>query len=92
MTDEEFAAGVDAILLTGLRGHASHRALDLWWTRYAVEKGGPLADATKRWMGHIEGGHRDGLPYPLGRRWWHIGPLRPKLPRTVSEWGDWTCP
>jgi hypothetical protein len=66
MTDEEFAIGVDAILLTGTTGHASHRALDLWWTRYAIERGGPIAEATKRWMAAIEGHHAPDRPYPLG--------------------------
>jgi hypothetical protein len=66
MTDEEFALGVDAILLTGIKGHAAHRALDLWWTRYAIEKGGPLEAGTRKWMAAIEGDHADGNPYPVG--------------------------
>ncbi len=65
MTDEEFAAGVDAILLSGVTGHAAHRALDLWWTRYAIEAGGLLESATRKWMAHIEGDHDAANPYPL---------------------------
>ena len=84
MTDEEFSLGVDAILSVPVRGHVQHRALDLWWVRYATEKGGPLEDATRKWMAAIEGDHKPGTPYPLGARRslacmvglhrWRIGP------------------
>lgn len=70
MTDQEFAIGVDAILLTGVRGHVSHRALDLWWTRYAIERGGSIEAATRKWMAAIEGDHCPGRPYPLGSTLW----------------------
>jgi len=94
--DEEFAAGVDAILLSGVTGHTAHRALDLWWTRYATElgEGHPVAIATRKWMVHIEGDH-DGGRYPLGRRWWQVWFLRPRTPKPStdpSEYGSWTCP
>jgi hypothetical protein len=66
MTPEEFASGVDALLASGLRGHAAHRALDLLWTDYALAQGGPLAEATHKWMNAIEGQHVEGQAYPLG--------------------------
>lgn len=94
MTDEEFALGVEAILLTRVQGHAVHRALDLWWARYAAERGGPLAEATAKWMAHIHGDHDGGL-YPLGRRWWQVGPLRPRpvtVPAQLTGYEGWTCP
>lgn len=91
MTDEEFALGVDAILTVPVKGHAQHRALDLWWTRYAIEKGGALEDATRKWMAAIEGDHKKG-PYPLGRRWWQFWIKRPKPAAEPSEFGNWTCP
>lgn len=73
MTDQEFAAGIDAIILSGIRGHAAHRALDLWWTRFAIEYGGDVKEATERWMKAIEGDHRPGARYPLGRpQWWQF--------------------
>lgn len=95
MTDDEFAAGVDALLLTGVRGHATHRALDRWWARYALERGGPIAEATSKWMAYIADDHAGGR-YPLGRRWWQVGPLRPKRTAYSNEdengWGEWVCP
>lgn len=91
MTDEEFALGVDAILLTGFRGHVSHRALDIWWTRYAVERGGALEAATRKWMAAIEGDHDPGNPYPLGRRWWQFWRRRPRS-ITSSEFEGFQCP
>ena len=75
MTEEEFAAGIDAILLTGAKGHSMHRALDLWWTRYAMElpAESPMRRATAKWMAAIEGDHTPGRPYPLGAaRWWQF--------------------
>jgi hypothetical protein len=66
MTDLEFAQGVDEILASGMTGHDSHRALDHLWMRYADEKGGPLATASKKWMNSIEGDHLSENPYPLG--------------------------
>jgi hypothetical protein len=70
VTDQEFAAGVDLIIATE-RGHACHRALDQLWTRYAVLKGGTIADATLKWMAAIEGAHSDAKPYvvPAPSRW-----------------------
>lgn len=88
MTDEEFAAGVDQILASGAVGHASHRALDMLWTRYAAEKGGPLAEATRKWMAAVEGDHTEANPYPLrGLSWWQR-PLRCKL--GMHRWGPIT--
>lgn len=73
MTDEEFAAGVDLILASGAIQHASHRALDLLWTRYAIERGGVIAEATHKWMAAIEGDHIPGKPYPLPvKSWWRL--------------------
>jgi hypothetical protein len=66
MTDQEFADGVNAIIEKE-RGHAAHRKLDELWTRYALERGGIIADATLRWMKAIEGQHAHGLPYPNPR-------------------------
>ena len=85
MTNEEFAVGVDAILLTGIKGHAAHRALDLLWTRYTqeLEEGHPLRDATAKWMRHIEGDHNPANPYPLGAApWWKFG--RTQEPRSEN--------
>lgn len=70
MTEDEWEIGVDAILTVPVRGHVQHRALDLWWTRYALEKGGPLERGTRKWMAAIEGDHAAGKPYPLGGSWW----------------------
>lgn len=72
MTDEDFAKGVDEIIAVTRPGsHGPHRALDLLWTRYALEKGGVIAAATKKWMAAIEGQHADDKPYPLPRvPWW----------------------
>lgn len=69
MTDEQFAAGVDAILETGVKGHAAHRELDMLWTRYTQELplGHPLQTATAKWMRVIEGDHSDASPYPLAQ-------------------------
>lgn len=98
MRDEEWAAGVDAIILTGVKGHAAHRALDLWWTRYALELGDddPITVATRKWMAHIEGDHTDGRPYPLGaRRWWQFWKPRIARPQAATDdegWGEWVCP
>lgn len=99
MTDEEFAAGIDAILLAGVRGHAMHRALDLWWTRYAIEKGGVLAEATEKWLAAIEGDHAGNKPYPLGaRRWWQFWRAESRARHTAAartedrDWNTWTCP
>ncbi len=66
MTDEQFSEGVDEIIATRT-GHAAHRLLDELWTKYALEKGGLIADATLRWMTSIEGQHADNLPYPNPR-------------------------
>lgn len=91
MTDEEFARGVDEILtVAGPRTHAAHRALDLLWTRYALEKGGRIAEATKKWMAAIEGDHADGKPYPTRRIPWGKRPLACKLGR--HHWIDTTGP
>ena len=90
MTDEQFAAGVDAILDAGLMQHASHRALDHLWTRYAEARGGALAEATRKWMASIEGHHRPGDPYPLGKKTWWQRPLECKLGR--HEWINNTQP
>ena len=68
MTDEEFAAGVDAIIATE-RKHAAHRALDLLWTRYAREKGGVIAAATERWLEAVEAGHDPDKGYPPEQFW-----------------------
>lgn len=97
MTDADFALGVEAILLTEVRGHAAHRALDAWWTRYALERGGPVADATQKWMAAIRNDHLDLVPYPLGRRrWWQVWKprMRVVLPAAdeSSEYDGWTCP
>lgn len=101
MTDEEFAAGVDHILAAARpKTHAAHRALDILWTRYALERGGPIAEATKRWMRHIEGDHADDKPYPLPRTPWWRRPLTCKLGRhrwidntSEHDWGDvFDCP
>lgn len=77
MTEEEFAAGIDAILLTGGRDHQTHRALDLWWTRYAMElpHDSLVRAATVKWIAAIEGDHTPGKPYPLGRKTWWRQPL-----------------
>lgn len=64
MTPAEFSAGVDRILASGVRGHEAHRALDELWTVYARDLGGPVAEATERWMRAIEGGHDVRRPYP----------------------------
>lgn len=89
MKEEEFNAGIDAIILTGVKGHIAHRALDLWWTRYALELGpdNPVAIGTRKWMAHIEGDHAPGRTYPLGKK-----ALRCRLGfhdyRTVREAGE----
>lgn len=67
MTDEQFASGVDDIIASKA-GHAAHRALDMLWTQYAMEKGGLIAAATAKWMAAIEGDHADGKPYPIPHR------------------------
>lgn len=93
MTDEDFASAVDAIIARHKRGHSAHRALDLLWTRYALERGGPVADATRKWMRAIEGDHDDAKPYPLPRTPWLDRPIACKLGRhawidNTSEF-DW---
>jgi hypothetical protein len=101
MTDEDFAAGVDRILSVALpRTHGAHRALDMLWTRYALEKGGAIADATARWMAYIEGDHAGNKPYPLPRVSWWQRPLACKLGRHSwidntgeHDWGSvFDCP
>lgn len=95
MTEEEFAAGIDAILLTGGRDHQTHRALDLWWTRYAMElpHDSLVRAATIKWMAAIEGHHTPGKPYPLGRRWWQFWKPKRLVPiSTDSEVWNLTCP
>lgn len=85
MTDEQFAQGVDAILASGAVQHASHRALDMLWTRYALEHGGPIAEATRKWMAAIEGDHTPGKPYPLPPLSWWGRPLACKF--GLHAWG-----
>lgn len=90
MTEEEFAAGIDAILLTGGRDHQTHRALDLWWTRYAMElpHDSLVRAATAKWIAAIEGDHTPGKPYPLGgKTWWQF--WRPRKPQPVNTDNDW---
>lgn len=92
MTDEEFAAGVDEILSVARPGsHAPHRALDILWTRYALERGGLIAEATKKWMAAIEGDHVPSNPYPLPRLSWWRRPWACRLGRhrwidNTAEW------
>lgn len=91
MTDEQFAEGVDRILAVARpKTHSAHRALDILWTRYAMERGGPVAEATRKWMAYIEGDHADDKPYPLPRVSWWKRPLACKLGR--HEWFDNTGP
>lgn len=99
MTDEEFAEGVDAILVRHSRGHGAHRALDMLWTHYTQElpEGNPVRVATAKWMQMIEGDHQDANPYPLPSLSWWSRPLSCKLGRhdwvveRVEGWGVWSA-